>query len=142
MNIRRHTLDLFLFSHGHFQWHPNNSDSRTFGQHGSRVRHVKLEKVTFDGGSFSLNSIAGRLVVISRDSQLKHRLPLQNGTDSFIALLTVSSTDPRPGKRDTDQGHLYSSHNKPASDVGPAEHLLMQNRTSGSVICILHMYPD
>jgi hypothetical protein len=85
MSTRRHTPDSFLFSRGHFQWHPNDTfgDSRTFGQHGSPLRHVVLEKVTLDGGSFSLNSITGQLVVIARDSQLKHCLPLQNGTDSF-----------------------------------------------------------
>jgi hypothetical protein len=64
MSIYRHTLDLSLFSHGHFQWHPDNSDSRTFGQHGSPLRHVILENVTLDGGSFSLNSITGRLVTL------------------------------------------------------------------------------
>jgi hypothetical protein len=38
---------------------------------------------------------------------------------ALIALKIVSSTDPRPGRRETGQGQLYSSHNKPTSNVGP-----------------------
>jgi len=76
MSIRRHTPDSFLFFRGHFQWHPNDTfgDSRTFGLQSSPSRHVILEKVTLDGGSFSLNPITGQLVVVARESQLKHRL--------------------------------------------------------------------
>jgi len=37
----------------------------------------------------------------------------------LIALKIVSSTDPRPGKHETDQGPFYSSHHRPTSNVGP-----------------------
>jgi len=78
MNTRRHTPDSFILSRGHFQWQPNDTfgDSRTFGHQISPLRHVILDKVTLDGGSFSLNPSTGRLVVVARDSQLKHRLLL------------------------------------------------------------------
>lgn len=85
MSIRRHTPDSLLFFRGHFQWHPNETfgDPRTFGQQGSPLRHVILEKVTLDGGSFSLNPITGQLVVVARESQLEHLLLPQNGTNTF-----------------------------------------------------------
>jgi len=85
MSTRRHTPDLFIPSRGHFQWQPNDTfgDSRTFGQQSSPLRHVILDRVTLDGGSFSLNPTTGQLVVVARDSQLKHRLLLQNGTDTL-----------------------------------------------------------
>lgn len=78
MSIRRHTPDSFLFPRGHFQWHPNETfgDSRMFGPQNNPLRHVILEKVTLDGGSFSLNPTTGQLVVVARDSQLRHHSPL------------------------------------------------------------------
>lgn len=70
MSTRRHTPDSFLFSRGHFQWHPNDTfgDSRTFVTQNIPLRHVILEKITLDGGSFSLNPTTGQLVVVARES--------------------------------------------------------------------------
>ena len=85
MSTRRHTPDSFMHSRAHFQWQPNDTfgDSRTFGHQNSPTRHVILDKVTLDGGSFSLNPITRQLVVVARDSQLKHHLLLRNDTDTF-----------------------------------------------------------
>ena len=85
MSTRRRTPDSFIASRAHFQWQPQDTfgDSRTFGYQNSPSRHVILDKVTLDGGSFNLHPVTGQLVVVARDSQSKHRLLLQGDTDTF-----------------------------------------------------------
>lgn len=85
MSTRRRTPDSFILSRGHFQWqrHDTFGDSRTFGYQSSPFRHVILDRVTLDGGSFNLHPVTGQLVVVARDSQSTHRLLFQNDTDTF-----------------------------------------------------------
>lgn len=85
MSTRRPTPDSSILSRGHFQWQPNDTfgDSRTFGHQSSPSRHVILDKVTLDGGSFNLNPITGQLVVVARDSKSKRCLLRQCDTDTL-----------------------------------------------------------